>query len=79
MAIKNLKAFLPTILAFTLISAMNTCQSERARKQSQIGQMTDFKEIEVKTEDVFKPINPEIIEENDTYEQVVEEKVNRIP
>ncbi len=79
MSIKNLKAFLPTILAFTLISAMNTCQSERVKRQSQIGKMTDFKEIEVKAEDVFKPIDPEKIEEEFTKEPIVEEKINRIP
>ena len=81
MAVKNFKAFLPTLLAFALISAMNTCQSERIRRQSQTGRMESLKELEVRTEDVFKPID-EILEENamEPIEESVEtEKTNRIP
>ena len=79
MAIKNLKAYLPTILAFALISAMNTCQSERVKKQSQMGTMTSFQEIEIKPEEVFQPIDQEIIESKMNTEPVIEEKINRIP
>ena len=79
MAIKNLNACLPTILAFALISAMNTCQSERVKKQSQMGTMTSFQEIEIKPEEVFQPIDQEIIESKMNTEPVIEEKINRIP
>ncbi len=83
MSIKNLKAFLPTILAFTLISAMNQCQSERVKRQTQTGTMTSLQEIEVNPEEAFRPVEEATIEENFPMEPVKNEvespKIGRIP
>lgn len=69
MAIKNFKAFLPTIIAFSIIAAMNQCQNARLKRETLKGEMLSRLEVEAQLE----PKDSIEITENESIES---EKTN---
>ena len=50
MAINNFKAFFPTIIAFSIIAAMNQCQNARLKRESLTGEMLNRLEVNAELE-----------------------------